>query len=247
MVVESVKKSPKKHIQTNQIGNSQDDEARWCQFNHLQWLPVYSAWRCHCQFYNGQDLGPLLKVEFFLCFFVTKQQVILHWLTRQVRLSTRIGFVTRHDANGNSSKRILSQMAASDGDESHAIKANISQKTNPNHWTSLKLTLSLLKMDTWKTSCSLLAPGATWQVLLLTAVSFEGVTKNLLNIFQKKKQMFPSNWQYIPLIYHLYILPSGGTYMLPIPPWNRGSQETTNRPDNISERLWTAKWFGKSI
>ena len=27
--------------------------------------------------------------------------------------------------------------------------------------------------------------------------------------------MFPSNWQYIPLIYHLYILPSGGTYMLP--------------------------------
>ena len=42
--------------------------------------------------------------------------------------------------------------------------------------------------------------------------------------------MFPSNWQYIPLIYHLYILPSGGLYMLYAtdPTLKPGTIETTD-------------------
>ena len=145
-------------------GNFQDDEAKWCQFTHLQWLPVYSAWRCHSQFlvggfnpfeknisqnwiispgrgenkkyvkppprfYNGQDLGPLLKVEFFLCVFLTKKTSKIYTASPdKLGFPQELDLLLRHDANGESSKRILSQMVVSDGDESHAIKANISQQ-----------------------------------------------------------------------------------------------------------------------
>ena len=76
-------------------------------------------------------------------------------------------------------------------------------------------------MDTWKTSCSLLAPGATWQVR--TAAVSSGSEKTSWTFSKQKKRCF------LPIgsIYHLYttyiycLLGGYICYMLPIPPWNR--------------------------